>query len=152
MPFALLIIGILLVVSAVQNTHCILVKQIAKDFSGPGNFFYWVVALIALGAIGYIPKLKPISDGLLIAIVIGLIVSRGNPNFPGGGVFQQLQTALLGTNAPSTAGTTQAPGQVTAFIGTGAGGVTSSAPGGPSLPAGGIIFPTFPGGGGNLFG
>lgn len=103
MPFALLFIGILLITVAVRNMAQPFVALVGGDFSGPGNFMYWVLALIVIGAVGYIPKAKPASDLLLVLILIVLVLSRGSPSFPGGGVFQQLQTALGSTKQPSAA-------------------------------------------------
>lgn len=103
MPFILLIIGIVLVVAAVRNQQAPLVALIGGDFSGAGNFFYWLAALILIGAVGYIPKLKPVSDGLLILVILALVLTRGSPSFPGGGVFSQLEAALGSSKTPSAA-------------------------------------------------
>ena len=82
MPFALLFIGIVLVVTAVRNMQAPFIALLGGDFSGPGNFFYWVVALLVIGAIGYIPKAKPISDGLLVLIILSLLLASGKPSAP----------------------------------------------------------------------
>lgn len=103
MPFALLFIGILLIVVAVRNMQQPFVALVGKDFSGQGNFMYWVLALVAIGSIGYIPKAKPASDLFLVLILLVLLLTRGSPSFPGGGVFKQLQTALGDTMNPSAA-------------------------------------------------
>lgn len=92
MPFALLFIGILLIVVSVRNTQAGFIALVEGDFTGAGNFFYWVVALLAIGLIGYIPKAKPVSDALLILILLALVLATGK------GVFSQV-TAALGTTA-----------------------------------------------------
>lgn len=102
MPFALLIIGLILVTAAVRNQQAALLALVAGDFSGTGNFTYWVLAIIFIGAVGYLPKAKPVSDGMLVLILLALILTRGSPNYPGGGVFAQLSTALGTTKTPST--------------------------------------------------
>jgi hypothetical protein len=77
---------------------------VAGDFSGPGNFLYWIVALAIVGAIGYLPKAKPISNLFIVLILLVLILNRGNPKTgAGGGVFQQLQAALGTSKQPSAA-------------------------------------------------
>lgn len=97
MPFALLIIGVVFIVSAINNTQSQLVVLLKNDFTGQANFVYWLAALLIIGAIGYVEKLKPVSDGLLVLIILVLLLSRGNPKFnTAGGFFQQL-TAALGT-------------------------------------------------------
>lgn len=90
MSFALLIIGIVLLVSAIRNTQAGLVAVLRSDFTGPNNFTYWVIALIVIGAIGYVDKLKPLSDGLLVLIIVALFLSKG-------GFFNQFQSALKTT-------------------------------------------------------
>ncbi|HEY6371849.1 MAG TPA: hypothetical protein VIX37_14810 [Candidatus Sulfotelmatobacter sp.] len=107
MPFALLSIGILLIVVAVRNRQTEFVQTVKSDFTGPGNFMYWVVALVIVGAIGYIPKAKPVADLFIVLILIVLLLKRGNSSGVGGGVFQQLNTALgMTTASPGTTGTT----------------------------------------------
>jgi len=101
MSFALLIIGITLVVASVRNTQDTLIGLLAADFTGPANFWYWIIALLAVGAIGYVPKLKPLSDGLIVIILLALILTRANPKAPRGGFFQQF-TEALGTTTKAS--------------------------------------------------
>jgi hypothetical protein len=89
MPFALLIVGAAFLVAGVRNTQADLFKLVKNDFTGPNNFIFWVISILAIGAVGYIPKLKPISDGFLALVVIVLILARGNPSSVGGGFFTQ---------------------------------------------------------------
>jgi hypothetical protein len=92
MSFALIFIGLLLTVSAVRNTHVCLISTIKGDFTGPGNFLYWVAALVVLGAIGYSETLRPLSEGLLILILVALFLTRGRQ-----GLFTNLTAALSST-------------------------------------------------------
>lgn len=104
MAFILLFIGILLLVAGINNTYGQLTGLVYNDFTGQGNFIYWVAAILIIGAIGYIPKAKPVSDALLVLIILVLVLSRGNPKFnTGGGFFQQFTNALKGTQAPAQA-------------------------------------------------
>jgi hypothetical protein len=96
MPFALLFIGILLIVVSVRNTQQAFLALLEGDFSGTGNFFYWIVALIVIGIIGYIPKAKPVSDALLVLILLALVLTAGKE-----GVFSQVTAALGTTKTPS---------------------------------------------------
>lgn len=120
MPFALLIIGIVLLIAAVRNTYGAtnavtggpgLGALLQNDFTGSNNFVYWVVAILIIGALGYIPKLKPLSVALLTLVIIVLLISKGNPSNTGGGFFQQLTTALgtttQGSSSSTIASTTQ---------------------------------------------
>jgi hypothetical protein len=101
MSFALLIIGITLIVAAVRGTHKTLIALLKADFSGPGNFVYWLIALIIIGAVGYVEKLRPLSDGLLVLVLLVLVLARANPGAPRGGFFQQFLQAVQATNTPN---------------------------------------------------
>jgi hypothetical protein len=94
MPFALLIIGVFLLVSAVRGTHTQLFQLLQTDFTGQNNFVYWFVAIFIIGSLGYIEKLRPISIGLLTLIVLVLFISKGNPSTTGGGFFSQFTSAI----------------------------------------------------------
>lgn len=94
MAFALLIIGTILIVATVRNTQDSLIAQVAKDFTGPSNFIYWIVAILIIGAVGYVEKLKPLSDGFLILVLLVLFLKKGNPQGVGGGFFTQFTAAL----------------------------------------------------------
>jgi hypothetical protein len=97
MSFALLIIGITLLVVAVRNTQDTFTARVANDFKGPGNFLYWIVAILIIGAIGYIPKAKTVSDLFLVLILLVLFLKKGNPSGVGGGFFQQFTQTLSAT-------------------------------------------------------
>ena len=46
------------------------------DFTGSGNFFYWIISIMVIGAIGYIPRLKSISDAFLVLVLLVLFISN----------------------------------------------------------------------------
>jgi hypothetical protein len=102
MPFALLIIGIVLIVVAVRDTQDQFITLVKGDFSGPGNFTWWVIALLMIGSLGYITRLRPIADGLLVLILLALVLSRGRPDQPGGGFFKQFTDAISSIGKPSS--------------------------------------------------
>lgn len=143
MPFALLMIGIVLVTVAVRNTQDVFIALLKNDFSGQGNFFYWVAALLIIGMIGMIPKLKPVSDAFLLLILLALFLTRGNPSMPGGGFFNEFLAALKGTqNAPGISfGAGAIPGLGNGpTIGVGSGGVSIGTGRGGDL-SGGLCGP-----------
>lgn len=94
MAFALIFVGLLLVVSSVRGTTSDLVKQVQSDFTGPGNFIWWMTVVFLLGAIGYIPGLKLLSRALLGLALLALFITKGNPSQSGGGFFAQLLQGL----------------------------------------------------------
>jgi hypothetical protein len=109
MPFVLLIAGAVLVTAAIKNTQDSLFELVRGDFTGPNNFIFWFIAILAIGAIGYIPKAKPISTAFLTLVVIVLVLSRGNPGAAGGGFFQQFTTQIQPAQIKVTPGGTVGP-------------------------------------------
>lgn len=87
MPFILTIGGLLLIVTGFQNTHKQLGNQLVSDFTGQNNFIFWVAALGAVGALGYVKELEPFSRAFLVLILIGIFLSHK-------GFFTQFNTAL----------------------------------------------------------
>lgn len=102
MPFALLIIGAVLLTAAVRNTQSQLYSLVLGDFTGPANFVFWVFSLLVIGAVGYIPKLKPISVAFMTLVILVLFLKRGNPANVGGGFFTQLTSALNTTQTQTS--------------------------------------------------
>lgn len=76
MPFVLLIVGVLIIVVAIRNTQGQLGQLIVSDFTGPGNFFYWIAAIFIIGGLGYVDTLKAPSRAMLALVLIALIISN----------------------------------------------------------------------------
>lgn len=95
MPFALVLIGLIMIISGVKNTQSMLGQQLVKDFTGSGNFVYWIVSIFVVGSLGYIPGFEKFSRAFMALIVLTLFLANG-------GFFQQFTQALQG-------GTAQAP-------------------------------------------
>lgn len=87
MPFALVLIGLVLIVTSAQDSYVQMGSQIKKDFTGTGSFMWWLVAIMMVGAIGYVQKLKPLSIALMTLVLIVLLLKNGN-------FFAQLTSAL----------------------------------------------------------
>lgn len=83
MPLALLAFGALFVISAVRGTNKELFELLRADFTGEGNFFLWVLAIGAVGSIGYVKELRPISNAFLalLFIVFLLAANKGGRDF-----------------------------------------------------------------------
>lgn len=109
MAFALIFIGALLAVSAVRGTTSQLGALVRSDFTGQGNFIWWVAVVLAIGAIGYIRPLQALSKAFLGLIIVVLLLSKGNPiKMPQGGFFAQLFNSLKNATATAPTGTTAA--------------------------------------------
>lgn len=76
MPFALIIIGSVFILVGYQGTQDQFFTLLKGDFSGPGNFVNWIVSILVIGALGYIPKLKGLSDAFLFLVILVLFLSN----------------------------------------------------------------------------
>ena len=92
----------MLLVTAVKNTQGTLFALVQGDLTGKNNFIFWMLSILAIGAVGYIPKLKPISVAFLTLVVIVLVLKKGNPQGIGGGFFDQLMSGLNLTQQSQT--------------------------------------------------
>jgi len=101
MPFALLIIGLFLLVAGVRDTQDCLFALVKGDFQGNDNFIFWFLAILIIGAIGYIPNLKPFSTAFLILLLVVLFLKKGTSAGVGGGFFTQFTSAISGATTPS---------------------------------------------------
>jgi uncharacterized membrane protein YesL len=79
MPFALILIGLLLVIAATKGKDKTqeLVDLFKDDFTGSGNFINWVMAIVFLVLLGNIRAIKPVSDAFLVLIILVMIVANG---------------------------------------------------------------------------
>jgi len=127
MPLALIILGGIVLLVAIRNTHADLGKLLVEDFTGSQGavgFFVWLAAIGFVGALGWVPALKTPSRILLAIIVIGMVFSNM-------GVFDKLKEAII--NPPSQ---TKKPADVAATVpdafpvNVGGGGQQKSAAGG----------------------
>lgn len=87
MPFALVVIGLVMIVTGAQNTHAALGEQLRKDFTGPNNFIFWIASIGAVGAIGYVESFRNFSRAFMALILIAMILSNR-------GFFDQFSAAL----------------------------------------------------------
>lgn len=93
MAWPVLIIGLVLVIAGFRGQTDEFVSTVREDFTGQPNFLYWVAAVFAIGALGAIKPLRPVSDGFFVLILVALILSNR-------GFFAELTRQL---NAPSGA-------------------------------------------------
>lgn len=111
MPFLLLGAGLVLVLTSIKGNANTLYSLVASEFTGPQSFVYWAIAILVLGAIGYIPGLEKFSKLFLILVLIGLLLDKpaNSQNSVGVTVIQTLQSFLKSTSTqtpPQTATST----------------------------------------------
>lgn len=81
MPFAFLIVGSVLVISGVRATSSQLLTLVKGDLLGKNGYLYWMVVILAIGAVGYVPPLRNLSRAFLILVLIVLILKQGTGFF-----------------------------------------------------------------------
>lgn len=96
MPLVLIFIGAILMVSALRNTQGELATALMQDVPA---FLTWAAAIVAVGAIGFIPKMQPVSRALL-ALVLTVIVLRNYQAAIRG--FTSVSSGAAPTTAPVT--------------------------------------------------
>lgn len=97
MPFALVFIGLLLIVTGAKNTYREFGAELTADFTGQGNFTWWIASLGTIGALGYIKELQTFSRLFMTLIIVAMILSNR-------GVFAQATSALQsGPKTPASA-------------------------------------------------
>lgn len=104
MGLALLFAGAVLLIAAVRNRQSDLFALVQGDLTGPVNFFQWLLAIVVIGAIGYAPKLKPISNALLALVLVAIFLRKGT------GFFSQLATVTTTAANPAATSTTSPQG------------------------------------------
>lgn len=102
MPFAFIIVGLVLLISGVKNTTGNLTTLVKGDFTGSKNFIYWMLAILVIGAIGYIKPVQPLSRMFLVLVIIVLFLSNR-------GVFASFNSQLF-SSSPSSPSTTPSSG------------------------------------------
>lgn len=105
MPLLFIVVGIVMLVSAVRGTNGQLITLLKGDFTGKGNFIYWIAAIGILGALGYVGPLKTPARYMMALVLLVLFLKVGNPMASNGGVFRQFTAAINGeaSQPPSSA-------------------------------------------------
>ena len=86
-----------MVASGVRNTQGDLWTLVKHDFTGSDNFVYWLVAILAIGSLGYVEKIRPAANALLALVIIVLFLSNK-------GFFPQFLSQIKSTNTASGSG------------------------------------------------
>lgn len=132
MAFALVFIGLLLVVTGANNTYQQFGAQLKSDFTGQKSFVLYAAAIGGVGALGYVQELRRFSHYFMALILISLVLSNK-------GFFQNLTKALNATPiAPTATGsqTAVSPNSSTATINSAITSNTSGLFGGTSSSSG----------------
>lgn len=90
MPMALLLVGLIFLIAAFRGTEKELFALLKSDFTGKGNFIFWGLSLWLIGAVGYFPPLRRLSNAFLVLVVLALFLSNK-------GFFNKFMDAISGT-------------------------------------------------------
>lgn len=114
MILVVLFVGVLIIVAAVRNSQTALFTALKTDIP---DFAIWAGAIIAIGVIGVVPGLKPVSRGILALVLTVIVINNYKA------VTANFKTAWTGAGNASGTGTggTASGGQSTPF-----GGLASS--------------------------
>jgi len=80
MPFVLVIVGAILVVTAFNNSHGSLGQALQTDLPG---YFKWGAAIAAILGLGYVPGLKTASRWLLALVLLVIVLKNYSGIFAG---------------------------------------------------------------------
>lgn len=77
MPIFLIIAGTYFLIAGLRDKGQELSDLLQGDFTGKGSFVPWTLAILIVGALGYIGTLKPISDSFMALLIIVLMLHNG---------------------------------------------------------------------------
>lgn len=98
MPFAMVFIGLLMVISGMRDTHADLGNELVSDIGGKGGFGTRLLAIGAVGAVGYMGgEWRRLSVYFMVLVLIALMFSADK------GFFAQLTSARKAGPAAVTA-------------------------------------------------
>lgn len=99
MILALLAIAIVLIVAAFRNTQGALFAALYQDVP---DFVVWAAAIFAVGAIGFVPGLKPVSRGILALLILSIVLKNYQGIIAGfNNAWQHPPAAGPGTTPPA---------------------------------------------------
>lgn len=76
MAIALIIIGLALTWAGVKGNAGKLGSLVVEDFKS--GFLYWVLAIVAIGAVGQVPALKTFSNWFLVLVILAFVLHNKN--------------------------------------------------------------------------
>lgn len=102
MPLALIAIGLVLLIATIRGKQDDLFNLLKSDFTGPGNFLYWIMAIGVVGAVGYFKPARPVANAFLVLLVVIFLLAanKGGKDFFTS-LFSQVKGASNATPGPS---------------------------------------------------
>ncbi len=94
MPLVAIIAGLVMIDLAFRGTEHEFAAQAAQDFGTGSQFWAWFAAISLLGALGYVPQLRTLSNAAMALVIVVLTLRNG-------GIFAQLAAVI--DNPPQAA-------------------------------------------------
>jgi hypothetical protein len=80
MPFTFIIVGLFLVITAARAKSQTLFDLVHDDFVSGGDkgssFLPWIVSILAVGSVGYVPRFRTLSRSFLVLLIVVLFLSN----------------------------------------------------------------------------
>ena len=76
MPLLFIGLGIVFLLTGLKGDAGQLWELLKGDFSGPNNYVYWMLSILALGALGYVESLQKLSRLFIVLVVIVLLLDN----------------------------------------------------------------------------
>lgn len=87
MPILFIGTGLIFILAGLKGNAGQLYNLLAQDFTGKNNYIYWMVSILVLGSLGYVPSLQKLSRLFLILVLLVLLLDNK-------GFFAQLQNFI----------------------------------------------------------
>ena len=100
MPYALIAIGVIMMVTGVQNTYSAMASQLQTDGVA---FLKWMIAFGVIGGVGYVQDLQNLSRMFMTLMIIAVLLSNSKTGL---GFFGNLQNAINAGPVPPGSGPT----------------------------------------------
>jgi hypothetical protein len=76
MGYVLIIFGVAFLLAGYHGNAKQLFNLLGDEFTGTPSFGKWIIAILAVGSVGYIRPLKPLSDSFIVLILLVLFLSN----------------------------------------------------------------------------
>jgi hypothetical protein len=79
MPFTFIIVGLFLIIAAARGKSQDLFDLLHDDFvstQDKSSFLPWVVSILVVGSLGYVPQLRTFSRTFLVLLILVLFLSN----------------------------------------------------------------------------
>jgi hypothetical protein len=98
MAFVILLVGVILVVVAINNTHGQFASTLESDLPG---FFKWAIAIAAVLGLGFIPGFQKPSRWLLALVLVVIVLKNYSTMFAGLTSFAGQGATTTDTGTPA---------------------------------------------------